>query len=247
MTIIIKRGTTALGALAVLGLADAARAQAPALRLERAAAVADSLAQGQVASGAIPGMTVAVARNGEVVFVRGYGRADVEAGAPAGPETVYGITSITKQFTAALVMRLVDAGRISLDDPVTKYLPDYPAQGRTVTIRHLLNHTSGISPMRGTSAVEEAGWYSRDLSYAEMVERFGRQPFEFEPGTRHAYNNFAYYLLGEIVGRVAGMPYARYVERELVPTRRTAMRGATCPTARGATSCATGRSPPLRS
>lgn len=204
-------------ALAVPGLAApvAAQAPSPALPLARIAAVADSLAPARMEAFGIPGMTVAVARNGEIVFQRAYGTAVVESGTAATTETVYGIASITKQITAALVMRLVDAGRISLDDPITNHLPDYPVQGRTVTIRHLLNHTSGIAPMRATSAVSDSAWYEQDRTYAQMIDLFGRQPFEFEPGARHGYNNFAYYLLGEIIGRVTGTPYAEHVRREL--------------------------------
>ena len=190
---------------------------AQTLDLARAQAVADSVARAQVASGTIPGMTLAIARNGEIVFTRGYGKADVEMGVHATPETVYGITSLSKQVTAALILRLADAGRLSLDDSITRHLPDYPAQGRLVTVRQLLNHTSGVSAMRGTGAVNEPNWVRRDLTYAEMIEMFGRQPFEYEPGAKHEYNNFAYYLAGEIIGRVTGTPYAEQVERELAP------------------------------
>ncbi|HEU0012064.1 MAG TPA: serine hydrolase domain-containing protein, partial [Longimicrobium sp.] len=198
-----------------VGLLSPLAAPAQALRLDRMAAVADSAAEVLMADTHMPGMSVAVARNGEVVFTRGYGMADVEMGVRAAPETVYGITSISKQFTAAMVLRLVEDGRIALDDSITKHLPDYPAQGRLVTIRHLLNHTSGINPMRGSSAVQDPQWFRRDMTYAEMVEQFGRQPFDFEPGEKHAYNNFAYYLLGEIVGRVAGTSYAARVDVEM--------------------------------
>lgn len=208
-------GILVLTAAALAALVTAAPLPAQAPDLARAQAVADSVARAWVAEGVLPGLTVAVARNGETVFTRGYGKADLEMGADAGPETVYGISSITKQLTAAAVMRLVEAGRLSLDDGITKHLPDYPAQGHTVTIRHLLNHTSGIYPIRNANAVDDPEWYRRDLSYAQMVELFGTRPFEFEPGARYSYNNMGYYLLGEIIARVTGTPYAEHMEREL--------------------------------
>lgn len=207
--------STGLLAPALAALLSACPAAAQTLHLDGIAALADSLAQAQLASGAIPGMSIAIARNGETVFERGYGRADVEMGVDATPGTVYGITSITKQFTAAMILRLAEAGRISLDDSLSKHLPEFPLQGRHVTLRHLLNHTSGIFPVRGTSAVDDPQWIRRDYTFAEMVELFGGRPFEFEPGTRMEYNNFAYFLLGEVIARVTGTPYGQHVESEL--------------------------------
>lgn len=200
-------------ALAALIAGNPVPAQTP--DLERIAAVADSMASAQMAGGAVPGMTIAVAHNGEVVFTRGYGSADVEMGVAASPESVYKIGSITKQMTAAIVMRLVEAGRISLDDPITKYLPGYPVQGHHVTVRHLLNHTSGIKAFRVMNE-ENRQRFRADLTYQDIVNLYGSQPFEFEPGTAYAYNNTAFYLLGEIITRVTGTPYAEYVERELI-------------------------------
>lgn len=200
---------------ALVAVPAAAQAPRPALPLDRVAAVADSMARVQMTARGIPGITIALARDGEILFSRAYGTADVEMGAAATPETVYGITSLTKQFTAALVMRLVEQGRMSLEDSITRHLPDYPVQGRRLTIRHLLNHTSGIAPMRGTSSVADPQWFRRDLTYVQMIDLFGREPFAFEPGTRHEYNNFAYYLLGEIIGRVTGTPYAQHVDAQM--------------------------------
>lgn len=202
------------GVLPVLLAVDAAPAQI--LDVARIGAVADSIAQAQIAGGAVPGITVAVAHDGEIVFERGYGQADVEMGVAAGPETVYGISSLTKQFSAALIMRLSEQGKISLDDPITKYLPDYPVQGHHVTVRHLLNHTSGTATISHVRDLPDPQWIRRDPTYEELVELFGTQPFRFEPGEKYEYNNFAYKLLGEIVKRVTGTPYAESVERDLL-------------------------------
>ena len=196
---------------------DAASAQQ--LDLHRIERIADSLAHSTIAAGAVPGMTVAVAQDGEIVFVQGYGQADAEMGVAAGPETVYRIGSITKQFTAASIMRLVESGKIALDDPLTKYLPDYPTQGHHVTVRHLLNHTSGIGNASYTEPNEMKAALRRhkiDLSDEEMLDLIAEPPFGFGPGEEFDYNNRGYILLGMVIHEVTGMPYAEYVEQELL-------------------------------
>ncbi|GAA4465451.1 hypothetical protein GCM10023189_46100 [Nibrella saemangeumensis] len=197
---------------------DLARKPIPPRILDRKriAAVADSLARMYMSAGTVPGLTIAVAKDGEIVVARGYGKTDIEMGVAAHPDAVLKIGSITKQFTAAIIMRLVEAGKLELDDPITKYLPDYPVQGRLVTIHHLLNHTSGIRSYTGLDKAHRQREFRLDLSYAEMVNLFGKQPFDFEPGTKYQYNNSGYYLLGEIISRLTGMPYAEYVEHELL-------------------------------
>ena len=181
----------------------------------RIEAVADSIVHHALATDVAPGITVAVARDGEVVLEKGYGTADVEMGVVAGPATVYRIGSITKQFTAAVVMRLVEQGRLSLDAPITDYLPDYPAQGRTVTIRHLLTHTSGIPSYTGLG---ETFWSKArlDLTEAELIALFDELPYDFEPGADYRYNNSAYYLLGVVIGEVTGTPYPEHLESTLL-------------------------------
>lgn len=177
-------------------------------------AVADSIAERAIETEATPSLTIAVGLNGTIIFSEGYGMADIEQRIPATPETVFGITSITKQFTAATILKLLEKGQISLDDSVDKFLPNFPLQGNHVTIRHLLNHTSGTPSMRSTSSIPDKNWFSKDLSYKEMINYFGNEPFEFEPGEKYAYNNFAYYLLGEIISRITGMPWDEYMEKE---------------------------------
>jgi D-alanyl-D-alanine carboxypeptidase len=187
---------------------------------ERLEAAADAAAKLFAIDGRGPGFTVAVARDGNVVFEKSYGLADIETGVKATPETVYRIASITKQFTAAAVMRLVEQGKLSLEDPITKHLPDFPTQGHDVTIRHLLSHTSGIKNYNKIADPPER--FSRpdmirlDVSYADMVELVGTIPFDFAPGERWQYNNTAFWLLGEIVTRVSGAPWDRYLEEELL-------------------------------
>ncbi|RNI29354.1 serine hydrolase [Rufibacter latericius] len=163
----------------------------------------------------MPGMSLAVAKNGKVAFERGYGLADVENQVDAGPETVYKVGSLTKQFTAALVMRLVEAGKISLEDPISKYLPEYHTEGKQVTVRYLLNHPSGIKSSR-VMAEENQQRFPGDLTYEHTVNFSVAQPFDFAPEQKYENNNLAYYLLGEIICQVTGQPYAQYVEEELL-------------------------------
>lgn len=204
-------------AAAVLVVAFAATpsgAHAQSLDLDRLERVADSVAHDHLARKITPGLTLAVAKDGEVVFERGYGLADVEHGVVARPKTVYRVGSVTKQFTAAGIMQLVERGAVSLDDPLTKYFPDYPTQGNSVTVRHLLNHTSGIKSYTGMGPA----FWSRarlDISDDELVDLFDDEPFDFAPGDAYLYNNSAFFLLGMIVGDVVGMPYRSWVEEEI--------------------------------
>ena len=164
------------------------------------AAAVDSLAD-SVTAGPVVGMSVAIARGPELLLSEGYGLADKEANTPATARSVYQIGSVTKQFTAAAVMRLVEEGRISLDDEITKYLPDFPAQGKTVTVRHLLNHTSGIRSYTGFMPLTDS------MSVAFIYDSIKAQPFDFEPGTDFRYNNSGYLMLGLVLERVTGRPY----------------------------------------
>ena len=134
---------------------------------------------------------------------KGYGLADVELAVPIRPEMVFRVGSVTKQFTAACILRLADEGRISLSDDLTRYLPDFPTGGRRVTIEQLLTHTSGIHnyteiPARYPKRLRE------DWTLPELIGFFRNEPFDFEPGTRWHYDNSGYILLGAILEKVTG-------------------------------------------
>ena len=176
---------------------------------------ADSLANQAVTSELTPGLSIAVGLDGKILYSKAYGLANVEQKIPATPQTVFGITSITKQFVAATILKLVEQGKLSLDNSIQEYLPEFPLQGNDVTIRHLLNNTSGTPAMRSTSAIKDKNWFSKDLFFEEMLNYFGNEPFEFKPGEKQAYNNFGYYLLGEIIARVTGMPWDTYMQKEI--------------------------------
>ncbi|MEJ2548421.1 MAG: serine hydrolase, partial [Gemmatimonadota bacterium] len=142
----------------------------------------DSLALAALESGPIAGLAIAVAQGGDRLIERGYGLADLENDVPVGPETVFRIGSITKQFTAAVVMQLVEEGALGLDDPITKFLPDYPTHGEVITVRHLLTHSSGIFEYTDI----EDFWFEYaplPLDKNRMLELFQNRPLEFRPGT----------------------------------------------------------------
>jgi CubicO group peptidase (beta-lactamase class C family) len=148
-----------------------------------------------------------VTDHGQLVLKKGYGLANMEWRIPNTPDTKFRLGSITKQFTATLVMQLVEQGKIDLNAPVTRYLPDYPRRtGDKVTIHHLLNHTSGIV---GYTETPSFGATARN-AYAPgkfIDESFSRLDLLFEPGTKFSYSNSGYFLLGAILEKVAGRPY----------------------------------------
>ncbi|MFG0274059.1 MAG: serine hydrolase domain-containing protein [Phycisphaerales bacterium] len=199
----------ALGVACALLAAPICLAQPAPPSPENLGAQVDVIAKQAVDSAPGVGLSVAVLRDGQSLLERGYGLADLEFGAPADGETMFRIGSITKQFTAALVMRQVEAGALSLDDPLTKFFPDWPAPGERVTIRHLLQHTSGIKSYTGIGSFMEA--FQVDRTNEEMLAVFRDEAWDFEPGDAWSYNNSGYYLLGVILEQLAGAPWAAQV------------------------------------
>ena len=151
-----------------------------------------------------PGCSIGVSRHGAVVYERGYGMANLELGVPITPASVFHVASISKQFTAMSIMLLAQRGRLSLDDEARKYVPELPAYGSRLTIRHLLAHTSGL---RDAYLLVElaAPRESRDDRNEELVKVLARQrALNFTPGAEFQYNNGGYVMLGSIVKRVSG-------------------------------------------
>jgi D-alanyl-D-alanine carboxypeptidase len=200
----------ALAAGALLPLCTTAGAQ----QRDRAALIAriDSLANDHVANGPAASMAVAVVRGSDTILMRGYGFADLQAKRAAGPTTIYEIGSITKQFTSAAILRLAEQGRVSLDADLSTYLPNVPLQGHRVTIRQLLNHTSGIHNY--TSVAAWQSHWGEDLRPDSLVAFVARDTFDFAPGTRWRYSNTGYVLLGMVIEKVTGTPYATYLEEQ---------------------------------
>jgi D-alanyl-D-alanine carboxypeptidase len=203
---------TLVGSSLLLALGAVA---APAQQTSRATVTTriDSLATAFINDTHTPAVSVAVLRGSDTLVMKGYGEASVEAHRPATASTVYRIGSITKQFTSAAIMRLIERGKLSLDDPMSKYLPDVPLHGHTVTIRQLLNHTSGIHSY--TSEPEWQKTWTTDLTPRQIVAFVDKDTFDFAPGTGWRYNNTGYVLLGMIIEKITGEPYASYLQHDL--------------------------------
>jgi CubicO group peptidase (beta-lactamase class C family) len=177
----------------------------------RAALVAhlDSMVQGQASH--VPSLSVVVLRGHDTLLARAYGLADREAKRPATQVTIYEIASLTKQITASAIMRLVERGKLRLDDVIDRYVPEFPLGSNRVTVRELLNHTSGVH-----NYTDDPGFpahMAADASPAVVLGWIAGHPFDFAPGTRSAYSNTGYTLLGLIIERVSGQSYAEFVER----------------------------------
>jgi D-alanyl-D-alanine carboxypeptidase len=167
----------------------------------------------------IPGLSLAIVRDGRVTKVQGYGFANLELKERATKETVYEIGSNTKQFTAAAIMMLVEEDKVPLEDSVTKYFPDAPQTWRGITIRHLLTHTSGIQ-----NHVAVPHWldvFRTNLAFEtaplrdELLKMFFKLPLEFQPGETWAYDNTGYYLLGIIIEKVTGKSYWQFLDERI--------------------------------
>jgi CubicO group peptidase (beta-lactamase class C family) len=153
----------------------------------------------------IPGVAVGVVRHGRAVFLKGFGVATLEHAVPVRPETRFQIGSIGKQFTAVAVMLLAREGRLGLDDPLAKYLPEIPPAWDGVTLRRMLNHQAGIPQL--TTPEHDLLDLHHDYTDEEYLRLASSLPLDFEPGTDVAYSDTAYVLLGFVIGRVAGEFY----------------------------------------
>ena len=162
-----------------------------------------------------PGAAVLVMKGGQPLLRKGYGLADVEQGTKIAPESVFRIGSLTKQFTAVAILQLVESGKLALTDPITKFIPDYPTQGKSITIEHLLTHTSGIQSYTDKPSFLTS--MRADLTPAELIASFRNDPMKFDPGEQWAYNNSGYILLGHLIEQLSGMPYAEYLKKNVYP------------------------------
>jgi D-alanyl-D-alanine carboxypeptidase len=156
-----------------------------------------------------PGAAVLVMRDGKTLLRKGYGLADVELGVGIQPEHVFRVGSITKQFTAVAILQLVEQGKISLADPITKFFPDYPSEWKTITVEHLLSHTSGMASY--SSKENFISLIRSDLTPQQLIDTFKNDPLQFAPGAGYASGNSDYVILGAIIEKVTGQTYADYM------------------------------------
>jgi CubicO group peptidase (beta-lactamase class C family) len=167
----------------------------------------------------IPGLSLAVIRDGRIILAKGYGLANVEHQAPAKPETIFQSGSMGKQFTATAVMMLVEEGKLSLADSITKYFTDAPEAWQKITVRHLLTHTAG------TTDYSRDFDFRRDYTEDELLKRAEAIPLAFQPGEKWSYSNLGYVLLGILIHKVSGKFYGDFLqERVFQPLGMTTAR-----------------------
>lgn len=174
----------------------------------------DQYMQGQMVEQGIPGMTLVVVRDGTVVYGKGYGYADRETARPVKPEDRFEIGSISKSFAATAIMLLVEEGKLSLDDKLDKFIGPVPAQWSAITIRHLLDHTSGLPEYPDDRTFDDL-FANKTLGEDEMLARFKTASLISEPGAKFRYSNVAYDIVGILVRRVMGKGYFDFLQERV--------------------------------
>ncbi len=157
----------------------------------------------------IPGLSVAVIRDGQIVLAKGYGFANVEHQVPVKPEIVFQSGSVGKQFTATAVMMLTEEGKINLDDKISKYFAGAPEIWKDITVRHLLTHTAG------TTDYPRDFDFRRDYTEDELFKRAAAIPLAFQPGEKWSYSNLGYAMLGVLIGKVTGRFYGDFLQERI--------------------------------
>jgi CubicO group peptidase (beta-lactamase class C family) len=195
--------------LCVFSLSGTAAAHAQSPSRAKLVTQIDSLATAALRNGPVAGLSIAVVKGRDTIVMKGYGLADVENDIPATVETVYRIGSITKQFTSAAVMQLVEQGKASLDDDITKYFPGFPTHGQRILVRHLMNHTSGIPSY--TDIARFGRVMTLDLPHDSLLALVQNDSLMFAPGSGFYYNNTGYYMLGMLIEKVTGQKYGDYL------------------------------------
>jgi len=167
----------------------------------------DDIVQREMAARKVQGAVLAVIKNGKVVKKAAYGYANIENQVKTRLDSVFEIGSITKQFTATLVLKLVEEGKLKLDQPIIEYMPDIPQAWKAITLRHLLSHQSGL---KNVNEVDGMSIFD-NVDYTKFIKGLSAHPLEFEPGTKYAYRNTGYCFAGHIIERVTGKQYWTYL------------------------------------
>lgn len=166
--------------------------------------------------------SVLIAEKGKVLVSKGYGLAKAATNTPNAADTKHRLGSITKQFTATLIMQLQEKGKLRVTDKLSKYLPDYP-QGDKITIHHLLTHTSGVPSFTGFEDYSKT--MAQPSTLPQLIDRFKQKPLEFEPGSKFNYSNSGYVLLGHIIEKASGQTYESALQNFILKPLRMADSG----------------------
>ena len=160
-----------------------------------------------------PGAVFLISKNGNTIYKKAFGVANLELNVPMQTENIFEIGSLTKQFTAISILMLMERGQLSLDDKITKFIPNYPTNGNEMTVHNLLTHTSGIKNY--TSLKEIRNIAKNDLEPLELIDFFKNEPVDFAPGEQFKYNNSGYIILGYIIELLSGQSYASFIEENI--------------------------------
>ncbi|MEO6348356.1 MAG: serine hydrolase [Aquaticitalea sp.] len=163
-----------------------------------------------------PGVSFLIAKNGKPIYQKAFGMANLELNVPMTTNNVIEIGSMTKQFTAVSILMLEEQGKLAIEDDITKYIPDYPNQGKKITIHQLLNHTSGIKSYTDMANFESIA--RTDMTPKELIDVFKNEPMGFEPGDKFLYNNSGYILLGYIIEVASGQTFADFIQKNIFDT-----------------------------
>jgi CubicO group peptidase (beta-lactamase class C family) len=207
----VKVSILALAAFITLSSAGTATAESESDGLS---VKVDEVVRAQMREQKIPGVALAVMRDGKIIKATGYGLASVELNVQVKPEMVFHTGSIAKAFTATAVMMLVEEGKVGLDDKIGKYLVEAPAAWNEVTIRRLLTHTSGIRDYFGEDG-DPSFDFRQDITEDEAVRRFAAQTMRFAPGEKWSYCNAGYLILGVMIHRVTGKFWFDFVKERI--------------------------------
>jgi CubicO group peptidase (beta-lactamase class C family) len=195
-----------------------AQAQTSTSGTEEISGKVDAYVAAEMRAEKIPGLALAIVRDGKTIKSLGYGLANLELDVPVKPETIFQTGSVGKQFTATAVMMLVEDGKIRLDDPIGRYLSGAPARWKNITVRNLLTHTSGIHDYE-TEALKKKGAafinLRNDYTEDELFKKFSGLPLDFPPGSKWSYSNSGYVLLGILIHKVTGQFYGDVLQERI--------------------------------
>lgn len=159
------------------------------------------------------GVSALVAKDGKIVYRKAFGKANLELDVNMTSENIFEVGSITKQFTSVSILMLLEEGKLSLEDEITKFIPDYPTNGKKITIHHLLTHTSGIKSYTSMPSFEKI--IAIDETPLTFIDFFKNEPMDFDPGEKYLYNNSAYFILGYIIEKASGISYPKFIKERI--------------------------------
>jgi CubicO group peptidase (beta-lactamase class C family) len=203
--------------LAAVSIASPADAQSRAALTARQLTSIDAFVTAEMRRERVPGLSVGIYSRGTALLVKGYGMANVELSVPAKPETLFQSGSVGKQFVSAAIMMLVEDGKVSLDDSVTKYFPDAPATWKPILLKNLLSHTSGLAEYETPERTIAGAPFDirKDFTEDALAKNVEAMPIENPPGDKWNYRNTNYLLLGILIHRVTGTPYAEFLNQRI--------------------------------